>query len=944
MRKTSRLISLLLTVAMMVTMVLPMTVSAAFTDVPSDHHYYKAITNLSAEGVLNGFEDGSFKPGDPVTRAQFTKIICYALSVGDLTYSEAERSIFTDLAPDHWAANNIVTAYNQKIINGMGDGTFAPEAGVQYEQAVKMAVCALGYGPRALTLGEYPAGYMNMANQLKLLKGITDAKMYEVMNRGAVAQLIDNMMNANQLQDGQQGGSIREEVSTNKNVDCKVLAGEGVALYAGDAELDACRKNEIIVAAGGEYVAFDISELKNFDIYEYLGRSVTIYYEEETGVGAQYIKSIALQNRKNETIKIDLDKIFDYDDSSIEYYIDDDRNETETVTYQTTSNNIWNGQPDSRTVKQLLDYNNNYLKAGYITLVSSQANQSADVAFLKTYDTIVVDNVVTKDYKVFGKNGYETGIVLDVTDRTKKVTIKQDGKDFALSSIRENHILSISKDPAEKVIEVLVSTKSASGTIESASGLITTVTPNVPKEFKLNNGNTTYTVSPDVFQASSSSVLEVGKYVTISLDAFGKVARYVVTGETSYTFGYIASLEDDMGTSAKPEIWVMLYKPEASNKTLTGNQRQFAEKVNINGTNYRVEDDFHSILTMLETSANTFNANTNATTNDSTKYAQPVRYSLNNSNQINAIITGTVSASSDNTTKLNILNNVTGVDCTVDGSTFGQYRVQSSTPIIVIPEVRSEFTKYASKTNKLFEAGTTYYAQFANLSTAGVIGCVYVYGVEGGASLNASITDENKPLIVKEKGTVLYKDVNTTKLTLIDVTAAEGAEPIVCYEDARDLDFLEVGDVVRVAIGADEYVEEIEVLADLGTVASDKIADADPVVAPTFSYSGNYWFLGANKTTDDLTADFRVLLGTAKAKETGTLVVSPGYDGSVQGESIVADSSVPVFKIDIDAAENMRIDSGSISEIITYNANAASASRVLVYMVEGTAKAIIIFE
>ena len=135
MRKTTKILSLLLTLAMMLTMAVPMTVSAAFTDVPANHQYYDAVTNLSAEGILNGFEDGSFKPGDPVTRAQFTKIICYALSVGDLTYSEEERSIFTDLQPDHWAANNIVTAYKQGIINGMGDGTFGPQANATRAQA-----------------------------------------------------------------------------------------------------------------------------------------------------------------------------------------------------------------------------------------------------------------------------------------------------------------------------------------------------------------------------------------------------------------------------------------------------------------------------------------------------------------------------------------------------------------------------------------------------------------------------------------------------------------------------------------------------------------------------------------------------------------------------------------------------------------------------------------
>ena len=936
---------------MMATMVLPMTVSAAFSDVPSDHGYYKAITNLSAEGVLNGFEDGSFKPGDPVTRAQFTKIICYALSVGTLTYSEEERSIFTDVAPEHWAANNIVTASKQGIINGMGDGTFAPEAGVQYEQAVKMVVCALGYGPRALTLGEYPVGYMNMANQLKLLKGITDAKMYEVMNRGAVAQLIDNMMNASQLQDGQQGGSIRDEVSTNKNVEGQVVAGHGVALYVGDAELDACRKNEIIVAAGGEYIAYDISELNGFDIYEFLGRSVTVYYEEESGVGTQVLTNIALQNRKNETIKIDLDMIYDYDDSTIEYYTDENRDDTETVNYQTSANRLWNGQPVATSVKALLD--SYHTAPGYITLVSSQSNQAADVVFLKTYDTIVVESVVTKDSKVFAKNTsalpseYASGIILDVTDRTKNVTIKMNGSDYALSSIRANHILSVSKDPSGKVIEVLVSTKTANGVIESMSTTPTT-------QLKLSNGNTIYTVSPTVYDgignvsgATALASLEVGKNVTLSIDAFGKVARFAITAESAYNYGYIASLEDGLGTTSKPELWVMIYKPAASNSTLKGQIVKFADRIKINGTNYDVEDDFHAIKTMLSNSALLFNATIEGNAPTNAEYAQPVRYALDKSNQISGLIIGQiVTGPGDNTNNLNIINKTAagGILCKVDASTFDQYRISSSTPVIYIPQERASGT-YSSKTNNFFDQNLSYYVQFANPTTANVVGCVYLYGVVGGSgSLTETITDENVPLIVTYKSQKEHMENTETFIRVKDILTGEEVEG---FESSIDLDTLEVGDVVRVAIGADDYVEALEVLADLGTTASDKIANAETVVAPTFSFSGNYWFTGAGKP-DSATAEFRVLLGTVRSKEGSNFVVVPGYDGNANisaGETYTAAESMPVYKIDINSTtENNRVVSSSIGEVLGYVSNSTAASRVMVYTVEGVAKALIIFE
>ena len=147
MRKTNKLVSLLLVLGMMFTLFVPVQAAneLSFTDVPSEHTYYEAITNLAAEGILNGMGEGLFKPDEGVTRAQFTKIICYAQGVGNLTYSEGNRAKFIDVDPNHWAIDNITTAKNSGIINGYDDGTFKPETPVLYEQAVKMVVCALGY-------------------------------------------------------------------------------------------------------------------------------------------------------------------------------------------------------------------------------------------------------------------------------------------------------------------------------------------------------------------------------------------------------------------------------------------------------------------------------------------------------------------------------------------------------------------------------------------------------------------------------------------------------------------------------------------------------------------------------------------------------------------------------------------------------------------------------
>jgi hypothetical protein len=106
----------------------------------------KAITVLSDLGILEGFEDGDMRPNDLVTRAQMAKIICRVLNY---EYDNAFSANFSDVASNHWAANAISTAYTLGIINGMGDGTFAPKTTLTRAQAAQLIFNAITKGGSA---------------------------------------------------------------------------------------------------------------------------------------------------------------------------------------------------------------------------------------------------------------------------------------------------------------------------------------------------------------------------------------------------------------------------------------------------------------------------------------------------------------------------------------------------------------------------------------------------------------------------------------------------------------------------------------------------------------------------------------------------------------------------------------------------------------------------
>ena len=155
MRTLKKTLSLLLAVAL----VLSLTVvgaSAAYTgnkvdtlkdaaDVGAD--YSEAVGVMVGLGIIEGYDDGTLRPETTYTREQAAKIIAYMqLGPKDADSLRCTKAPFTDVAADRWSAGYIAYCVEQGIIDGMGDGTFQPEAQLTGYQWAKMLLCAVGYG------------------------------------------------------------------------------------------------------------------------------------------------------------------------------------------------------------------------------------------------------------------------------------------------------------------------------------------------------------------------------------------------------------------------------------------------------------------------------------------------------------------------------------------------------------------------------------------------------------------------------------------------------------------------------------------------------------------------------------------------------------------------------------------------------------------------------
>lgn len=120
-------------------------VVTSFPDVPSSHWASAQIKELSEKSVIVGYPDGTFKPDDNVTRAEFASMAIWAL--GQEHTKVIQPVNFTDIDPDFWAYDMIQRALYFELISCPSYGKpFRPDDPVSHEEAVTVIVNALTTG------------------------------------------------------------------------------------------------------------------------------------------------------------------------------------------------------------------------------------------------------------------------------------------------------------------------------------------------------------------------------------------------------------------------------------------------------------------------------------------------------------------------------------------------------------------------------------------------------------------------------------------------------------------------------------------------------------------------------------------------------------------------------------------------------------------------------
>ncbi len=804
--------------------------AANFSDVPEDASYSQAVQELSALDVISGYDDGTFKPDELVTRAQITKMIVDALNERAMAEASKANSQFVDVnAADngngHWARGYINQGVADKFIAGYGDGTFGPDDNVTYVQALKMLVSAIGYETYAQGDGGWPNGYKIWASTTGISDGISGITDDTQLTRAQVAQIVDNAMDApiciiNGYETTILGNTPKLEVKDGKGEDYQTLFTQKHDAYKVYGRVTNTSKMD--TGLDPDEVEFRVERADNFDDEYIKSGSVdssesgtTMYFVDPStpDLLKTYAQALIQKDDNDEYTIISISA------AAANKYVtvaaeDFDEN-------RSTGNNLY-FYPAGTTKNSV-----KYTLASDLTIYLNgvEADDVTDIETLKTYikdhDTAAITlQKETKSgststesyYNLVTITNYETAVVSEVQDKTDTVNIlfdmysthiatklaverddetksysfMLDGEEIDPLDLEEGDVLSIAYEYGDgkpssfsdsSFYSVIVSRDTATGRCSSVSST-------TPKE---------YNIDGTKYKLASSGIgeddIEAGNEYTLYLDHFGRIAK-----------------AEEETANKKIGILKNVYKKTGGDWTAQVITKEGIEQ------EYKVENadkalEYYKLIDKDATAIPQGGFEYDATGADSktSKYPdQVVEYSVSSSTNKLTIKTGAVQKKTPGTTASD--NNA---EYKENGTKIGSVKIGDSTVVIDLSEIEDDEVKLLS-TDTLVD-GNLYEVYGYDRTNSGDRYYRFVLLMSGTSSFNSETQ-----LAVFSGSEIV--DVDGDNRTAYNIYVDGEEKQYVLKDDsvAPDIDFAEGDPFLFTVNGANEIAKIEQVFVDNG--------------------------------------------------------------------------------------------------------------------------------
>ncbi|MCD8049326.1 MAG: S-layer homology domain-containing protein, partial [Clostridia bacterium] len=852
-----------------------------------------------------------------------------------------------------WVRSYVKLASTLGIINGFEDGTFRANDPVTYEQAIKMIVCATGYEAQALaytTEGDWSSGYIREALYLGITKNTSTSNKTGSVKRGTVAILVNNSLDverqADLVNDGSSsnviimpsgGGSGTMLDNQNvRNVTGVVTGTYVTELDDGDSEIESnhIRIDDTIYEIG-------FSENPN----DYLGAKVKVVVGTTTDTGYYDVcQSIELVN-KNSIFTVTADCYHGFDGDKTISYSETRDGKVKTLSLDSDYVVIYNGKYYDYNLEELEDT----FTSGTIEFVNSDSDAAYEVVRVNSYEVLVVYTAPTssKNYAIamYDQEYSGTGsTTVEFPSESTTVTfhLTRNGSEIKLTDIKKWDVLNIKESPddadGKKYFECVVTRDTVSGTVTARNNEYIEIDD---KEYYISDYYLNY-------EDEDKPDMNAGDYVQVYLDAQGIIVAAAESSSSSSSssiteaYAYILGLRQESENSE--------YDLEFKLYTTSGETIQIgtASKVTIDGTKYKATDE--DILDYLEESAITANAAYGDAEN--VVYHQPIVYKTNASGLISTIYTVQCDDNEDISQTADPDRYVAAEERTYTSSSrsFSDFKVSSSTKIIFVPDNRQSNDDYLtySSYSKAFTNKREYIVEAYGLTDSKTAQLVLMYG-----SNDDSIYTSSSPwMIVASKsdttsGTVV-KGYKGTSTSLVSVTVADDGPSISSIGKGDIIRYLVNSDGkmtdYEIWFDASDPIQAEPVSSVTEAIENRILEIHSTSVDPVTNYPSATFRLQYGTVLDILVDED----GDSVDEETITVtptIVEDSVEMAQDGNGVVTrtiGSSVKVFYFDTSVKNGTVETDADLSDIISYEDGGDSATRVITYSQSGTLRMIYI--
>lgn len=726
----------------------------------------ESVEQKEAEEILALLAEGELFPQEEaVTRGGYVKALTALLKVEDAV---PEEYFFADVKSFSEYAGSVYAAYGLGWISR--DDVFEPERPITGTEAVKVLICAMGYGWLAEARGGYPAGYQLLARQTDILDGVTLGE--EAMDRANSCLLVCNALRAPILDQLTYGDEehFRETGETLLSQVYDIYEVEGVVSRTAYNALDGNESDGMEPTLEIEGVRYDCED----SAWQMLGVRYRAFIRRASRGGRDQVVYLTETAERRE---IPLTDLMERDGQTLRYWTQDGKERT--CRLAADAEIIYNGRKAAEHIEDCFT-----AAPGQIVLVDNDENNAYDTVYVNRYTYLMAQGYDGLGVSLRDKNN--AAYTLDLAQAAYEI-LDESGAAFDLYDVTDGDVFQVIRSRDGGFVQAVRQTRTITGMvarIDEPYLIVDNTEYYISDYFRTVYGTQAYAGRQGTFYVSQDGVL-----IAAALDTAGM--RY----------GY---LKDAMiqNSGFQPQVRMKIFTQEGQ-----WEDRKVREKrVLVDGVRTSAEKAYEAVLA------------------EGLVKPQLIRYGINGDGEIVTLDTATATLPQEPglyPDEKNKLTRYTFASSSIRyktySSSFGSFFTVNGSVVFSIPTDTEEEEEYAAQGKALFSHDQMYTVEAYDLNDVGEAAAV-VYSNASSATLQGErpfILVQSVAEAVNEEGETGYQidgwqeGAYVSRFMKADTVVTKNSVAGQPVDSMHPL--LSGGDIIRCAVNNSGQVSTVEV-------------------------------------------------------------------------------------------------------------------------------------